>query len=120
MSLDAGKRSDEESALIVEARVDGEWRAVTRLGPSSPPASVSHNGPAGRQVYVYRCCGDHSVLLRSKAGADVTDGELRVLPSAGLEDVARLTPEAPTTDFWLRFDGADDSLHVRFRHESVT
>jgi hypothetical protein len=121
MTPDAREGSDDETtapALVLEVRADGEWHEFGRFGPSAPPSSVSHNGPGGRQVYLFRCCGDYSVLQRSKAGADLSDSHARVLlSSAGLESVARLTAENPTADFWLRPGDADELMHFRFRHQ---
>jgi hypothetical protein len=106
-------------ALVLEVRAEGEWREVNRLGPSAAPGSLSHNGPQGRQVYVFRCLGHQSVLQRSQAGADLAHGDLRVLSSSasGFEDVARLTSEDPTAEFWLRPDNVVEPVRFRFRHQ---
>jgi hypothetical protein len=120
MSPGASERSKDEAiapALVLEVRVAEEWREFSRLGPSALPGSLSHNGPEGRQVYMFRCLGDYSILQRSEAGVDVGRGDLRGVSSLGLEDVARLTMEEPTVDFWLRPDNASEPVRFRFRHQ---
>jgi hypothetical protein len=104
-------------ALILEVRVPEEWREFNRLDPSEPPGSLSHNGPGDRQVYMFRCLGDYSILQRSKSGADFERGDLRAVSSLVFEDVARLTVEQPSVDFWLRPDNVEEPVRFRFRHQ---
>jgi len=106
-------------ALVLEVRGDGEWLEFSRLSPSTRAGSLSHNGPEGRQVYVFRCLGHQSVLQRSKAGTDLMQGDIRaLLPFAGYEEVARLTPEDPVADFWLCPDNVTEPVRFRFRHQA--
>src|SRR5437660_1423172 len=106
--------------LTVEFRAQGEWHRVgPALAPSALPGSMSHNGPAGRQVYVFGCDGGHSLVLRSRGGMDVEHaaGSIRAIKSLeGFEEVARLTPERPSFECWLKTDRMREPTRVRFRH----
>lgn len=106
-------------SLIVEFRAEGQWhRAGPPLSAADQPGSVSHNGPAGRQVYVFECLGDRSVLKRSSLGADRehVGGLVRVVTSLGFEEVARLTPAQPSFECWLQTDRMREPMRFRFRH----
>lgn len=108
--------------LTVEFRARGEWHPVVgpALTPGAPPGSMSHNGPAGRQVYLFGCDGDYSLVLRSRGGVDVEHaGLVRELTALeGFEEVARLTPERPSFECWLKTDRMREPTRVRFRHNS--
>lgn len=104
------------SSLIVEFRAKGKWHPVDPpLGPGEA-GSVSHNGPAGRQLYVFQCEGDHSIMRRSSVGIDREDGVLREITSAGFEDVAEIIPGVPYECF-LKTDRMREPMRFRFRHE---
>jgi hypothetical protein len=108
-------------ALIVELRFGGEWhRAGWPLSADDAPGSMSHNGPAGRQVYVFGCDGPYSLVMRSKAGIDSehAGGLVRKLAVLeGFEEVARLTPERPSFECWLQTDRMREPMRFRFRHQ---
>jgi hypothetical protein len=107
------------SQLVLLVRARGEWvQAGWPLKPGEPGGSLSHNGPSGREVYLFECRGDHSVLLRSKAGADVELGAARVIENLdGFEEVARMDAEHPSFECWLRTDRDSETRRYRFRHE---
>lgn len=101
--------------LLFEIRMDGRWRELGRLETGDAPGSLSHNGPAGRQVYQFQCHGDYSVLERSLGGADTEVGPMRVVLSDGFERVAILR-HGETEEFWLKTDRMNAPHRVRFTH----
>jgi hypothetical protein len=107
-------------SLIVEFRAEGRWhRAGPPLSADDPSGSMSHNGPAGRQVYVFGCDGPYSLVLRSRSGADRehAGGLVRKLTALkGFEQVAELTPEQPSFECWLKTDRMREPMRFRFRH----
>lgn len=105
------------SPLVFEMRQLKKWVELGRLGPEDTNGSLSHNGPAGRQVYMFGCHGDHSVIKRSEAGVDTDVGPLRITAALGYEEIARLTEESAPYEFWLKTDNMREPILVRFRHE---
>jgi hypothetical protein len=82
------------TALLLELRTPGaEWKQIARLGPDDQEGSVSHNVAGGnRDVIMFACCGDYSVIRHSVAGADYEAGPDRVILTDGTEELARLGP----------------------------
>ena len=81
------------SGLLYEIRGEGiaTWTAVAALTPSDPPGSISQNTPERRDVIMFRCAGDHSVVERSVAGADTEVGRDRLVVTMDTEVLATLT-----------------------------
>jgi hypothetical protein len=81
-----------KAVLLIEISGDGqEWTRGGTLSPGQPEGSISHNWPDGkRDVILFRCHGDYSVIRLSVAGVDYEDGDDRMIMSAGLREVARL------------------------------
>jgi hypothetical protein len=78
---------------------------------------MSHNAPDGRQVYRFRCLGDHSIIDRSVGGGDFEVGAVRAInPLAGWEEIATLNAENPTYDCWLKTDVSPQPRHIRWHH----
>ena len=104
--------------LLMEVSADGlEWQFGTTLPPGEPGGSISHNWQDGkRDVILFRCCGDHSLIWLSGAGADFLDGDDRIVISAGTREIARLGPD-DSFDMAVTSDqGA--SYRVRWTHRS--
>jgi hypothetical protein len=103
--------------LLMEVSADGrEWRSGATLLPASPGGSISHNWPDGkRDVILFRCCGDHSLVWLSAAGADFTAGGDRVVMSAGSREIARLGP-GDSFDMAITSDGGV-SYKARWTHQ---
>ena len=107
-------------ALLMEVSADGGgWRYGTTLVPGDREGSISHNWPDGkRDVILFRCCGDHSLVRLSSAGGDFEHGSDRIITTAGFREIARLGPGdsfdmAVTSDRgvsyrakWTHLDGA--------------
>jgi hypothetical protein len=68
-----------------------KWTALATLMPDDPPGSISQNTLTGRDVIMFRCAGDHSVIERSVLGADMEAGSQRAIVTAGTEVLATLT-----------------------------
>jgi hypothetical protein len=81
-------------ALLMEVSLGGdEWRPGTTLAPGDPEGSISHNWPDGkRDLILFRCCGDYSLIRLSAAGTDFEYGHDRIVTTAGLREIARLEP----------------------------
>lgn len=94
----------------------GGWTTVGVQDLHALDGTMSHNGPAGREIYRFRCCGSHSEIERSVGGADLEVSVLRRVDSLGYETVARLTPEAPDLEFWLKTDRMPQPARFRFHH----
>ena len=80
------------SALRLEVRTPGsEWRQLALLSPGDREGSVSHAPLGGtRDVIMFACHGDHSMIRRSAAGADYETGTARVIATVGMIELARL------------------------------
>lgn len=103
--------------LYVEIRKPGAWIQVgAPLTEGDAPGSISHHAPDGRQIYVFACLGDRSVVRRSIAGLDMEIGMARVISAAGLEDVAVLTPEDPECEIWVSSKRSREPRRMRLRH----
>lgn len=103
--------------LIVEAYVPHAhgWRELGRLNAGDPQGSMSHN-PEGREVVVFGCYGDYSLVERSRGGGDKELGAGRVIATLGFETLARLGP-GQNFEAILRRDGQTLPTRVRWRHE---
>lgn len=68
------------------------WATLDRLTPASPEGSItSMTGDGGRDVLLFRCEGERSVIWRSAGGVDFEDGPNRVvMPLKGREMLAEL------------------------------
>jgi hypothetical protein len=107
------------SQLVLLVRTRGQWvQAGWPLKPGEPGGSLSHNVPDGREVYLFECRGDHSVLLRSRGGIDIEQGSTRVIDTEGFEEVARMDAEHPSFECWLRVGRDRETRRYRFRHEA--
>ncbi len=105
--------------LIIEVRHYGCWLTPgTPLGSGEPDGSLSHNGPAGRQIYRFGCRGEHSVIERSAAGVDaeLEGGALRAISSRHFEQVAKLHAGDDPFECFLRTDRMVEPALFRFRH----
>ena len=82
------------SGLLYEIGTEatGKWAKLATLTPDDPPGSISQNTLTGRDVIMFRCAGDHSVVERSVLGADMEAGSQRAIVTAGTEVLATLTP----------------------------
>jgi hypothetical protein len=82
--------------LRVEMYAKDEWREVGRLESGDKPGSMSDNDvgeiPARREVLIFRCLGDRSVITRSVAGADACIGPNRSVVAVAEEILADLQP----------------------------
>lgn len=107
------------SQLVMLVRARGEWIKVGQpLMAGEPGGSLSHNAPHGaREVYLFECRGDHSVLLRSTSGADIELGAIRTISTEGFEEVARMDAETPSFECWLQTGRDREPRRFRFRHE---
>ena len=104
--------------LLMEVSADGRgWKSGATLTPGQPEGSISHNWPDGkRDVLLFRCCGDHSLVRLSAGGADFEDGSDRVVVTAGFRDVVRLGP-GDSFDMAVTSDRGV-SYSVRWTHRS--
>ena len=80
--------------LLEVADGRGGWRPAAILRPGDPPGSISSNHAGGRDIFLFRCEPDRSVISRSTGGADfeAADGAIRAVAAAGLAEVAVLGP----------------------------
>jgi hypothetical protein len=106
------------AVLLMEVSADGtEWKRAATLAPGEREGSISHNWPDGkRDVILFACHGDHSMIRMPASGADFEDGDARMVITTGLREVARLGPGesfdmAVTTDRGL-------SYRVRWTHQA--
>jgi hypothetical protein len=82
------------SGLLYEIGTEaaGKWAKLATLTPDDPPGSISQNTPDGRDVIMFYCGGDHSVVERSLGGGDIEVDAMRVVTTAGTERLATLKP----------------------------
>ena len=79
--------------LLVEvADAHGAWSAVHLIPAGDPDGSISNNQPAGRDIILFRCERDRSVIYRSAAGFDMEVAGGRIVTMLGTEVLAVLGP----------------------------
>jgi hypothetical protein len=105
-------------ALLMEVSTDGtRWKPGAVLAPGDPEGSISHNWPDGkRDLILFRCCGDHSLIRLSAAGADFEHGGDRVIVTTGVRAIAQLGP-GESFDMAVTSDRGV-SYRVRWTHRS--
>lgn len=92
------------------------WRRLGELHADGPPGSISHNPTEGpRELIMFSCQGEHSLITRSVAGVDAEIGAARVITSVGTETIARLEP-GKQLELMLRIDNVAMPQRIRFRH----
>lgn len=80
--------------LLVEVATAEGWLPASVLFPGDPEASMSSNHPRGRDIILFRCEQDRSVISRSTGGADweTGGGTGRAIASLGIAELAVLGP----------------------------
>lgn len=79
--------------LVYEIALPGDsnWTTLGTLTPDTPEGSITDMTDGGRDILLFRCAGDKSVVTRSVGGIDVEAGPDRVvLPLKGREILAEL------------------------------
>jgi hypothetical protein len=93
------------------------WRRAGILPAGSPPGTISHVAGDQRELIVFGCLGDRSVVGISVGGADVEAGIGRFVSSSGVDVVATLTDgeefEMPVTS------DRGISYQARWRHTTT-
>jgi hypothetical protein len=103
--------------LVVEVAIRRGWNQAGLLHAGDPPGSLSHNPPEGqRQIILFSCHGDHSLIRRSTGGADIELGAGRVVGTLGYEEMAKLRA-GEHFECLLLPDKRTRAMRVRFRHE---
>lgn len=81
--------------LLCEVQLPGEsgWVTLAALTPEMPEGSITDTAQGGRDIIMFRCEGDRSVISRSADGIDFEAGQLRavLLPIEGRETLAELS-----------------------------
>lgn len=105
------------SALRFECRTDaaGPWLKLGTLTPQVPPGSISHNAAGARDVILFRCCGDYSLVERSLGGADIEEGAARTILTDGTELLATLR-DGESFEMAVTSDGGR-SYTARWTHQ---
>src|ERR1017187_11016502 len=88
----AGRGSMSGLLYEIGTEATGKWAKLATLTPDDPPGSISQNTLTGRDVIMFRCAGDHSVVERSVLGADMEAGSQRAIVTAGTEGLGPLPP----------------------------
>lgn len=77
--------------LVMEISPGGRgWRPVAVLNPGDPEGSISNRRADRRDVILFRCEEQRSVVYRSAAGADYVSGVQRIVAALGTEELAAL------------------------------
>jgi len=105
-------------ALQVQVRSRaGGWVTFPPLTVDMPPASVANHHDGRREVIVFYCYGDHSIIEQSRAGVDVEVGALREVRSTDMIQLARLGPgESYEQAVRARPEPDAPSMLVRWSH----
>lgn len=98
-----------------------QWVQVGEVNPGDRPGSISQNTPDGtRELYLFECAPDNSqsIIYRSKFGADVDGGKLRVVISdrANLEIMRVLKEGEKPYTLTLKTDVSPQRTIIRFSH----
>jgi hypothetical protein len=103
--------------LVMEFHDGRRWRHLTALTAESAEGSISAARPSGtRDMILFRCDGDRSVIRRSTGGYDWEDGLTTVIvPVGGFEEVTVLT--AGECYELTASTGRGVPYTVRWRHE---
>jgi hypothetical protein len=103
--------------LVIDVAIRNGCNRAGELRTGDPPGSLSHNPPEGqRQIILFSCHGDHSLIRRSTGGADVELGAGRVVGSLGYEEMAKLHA-GERFECLVLPDKRTRAMRVRFRHE---
>lgn len=95
-----------------------KWAKVGERRPNEPLGSISQNKPDGtREVYLFGCNPDdkESIILKSKAGVDIADPSIRIVDTAGFEEISRLK-DGESHTLSVKTDVSDTRRIVRFTH----
>src|ERR1700752_4882599 len=110
-------------SLKVEIAHSGGWRLIGELHEADPPGSMTHNPPEGaRQVVLFTCCGQYSLIERSRGGGDITYGTTRAVAPADGPDKLPRRGAGEQLGLLLRPDalpgvhGTISTARIRFRH----
>jgi hypothetical protein len=101
--------------IIIEVEAGPRWNRVGSVAPDEPPGSIADQTPDRRDVYVFGWLeGQGPCLWRSIAGADVAEGDGRVISTVRLEVIAHLNTGPHT----IRLTGRDgNTVNFRFRYQ---
>lgn len=109
--------------LRIEIDRDGEWILVNYLLPGDQPGSMSDtNLLLGRTVILFQCGSDDksSLIVRSHAGIDATQGMLRTITSLpGEADILATLTHGQYHDMKVMTDVSPAPRTVRFSHHEI-
>lgn len=102
--------------LIYEARQGSNgWRKIGMLFSDSPAGSIAHTGAEGeREIIVFTCNGETSIIAISRGGVDQEVGLVREITSIGFDVVATL---ADGEEFVMPVKSRHLDYDARWRHE---
>ncbi len=102
--------------LRIEVYKNGKWIKVGELTKHDPPGSFSNISPDGRrEIYIFECFGNKSVIYRSKGGIDREIGSLREIYTFGLERIKELG-KGNSYEMEIGTDKSSERRKIRFVH----
>lgn len=106
-------------SLVIERYAPEQkgWQQLGELVADGPPGSLSHNPTEGpRELIMFSCQGEHSLITRSIAGVDTEIGLARMVSTVGTEPIAHLEA-GQKLELMLRLDNVAMPQRIRFRHQ---
>lgn len=103
--------------LILEVSAGGSgWKRAAVLNPGDREGSVSDCRDGHRDVILFRCDGDRSIIRASATGMDFEAGDERTVVTLGTAELAALT----AGESFARYVTTDRgmSCQIRWRHEA--
>ena len=103
-------------SLILKTYLNNEWVEIARLGIGDRKGSISDNTRYGRDIYVFECLGEKSMIYKSKAGFDYEMGEMRDVNSSGFDVIAELSLSKPVYEMSVKTDSSHLNMLITFTH----
>lgn len=103
--------------LLLEGLIEETWVTLGCQTPEMPPATISNNHSAGRDVYVTQCFADHATIRRLPGGIDVEKGWLRSISPAELEhaELVKRLEIGESHEMHVKPDRAPAERVIRYR-----
>lgn len=104
--------------LLIEMRKENqEWLRTPSLKQNDPPGSMSNNTETGRDLYLFQCLGDYSVISKSNVGmdAEVNNGKNRLVISNNFSPVSILK-NGESFVMKMKMDNMSTEIDVMFTH----
>lgn len=89
------------------------WKHTATFRPTDPPGSLSHDHEGQREIIMFSCHGNYSIVEQADGGIDVKEGIARTIYTIGRTELAPLRPGEQFERIVIQKNVA---IHVRWTH----